>query len=165
MRVGIYYGSTTGNTKDAANQIKEKFEGADIYDVGNLKDASTMQNYDLLIFGSSTWGEGDLQDDWDSFLKKLNDIDMNGKKVAFFGLGDQDGYGHEYISSLKQIYDKAKKQGATTIGLWGVDGYDFEYSASVVDGKFIGLALDEDNQSELTTDRINSWCEQLKNEC
>lgn len=161
MAIGIFYGSTNGNTKEAAEKIAEKL-GAKTHDVGTLKTNDELGLYDCLIFGTSTWYDGELQDDWDAYLNHLKKVDLSGKKVALFGLGDQEGYGSDFVSGMRIIYDVALTQGATTVGKWEDAGYTYEDSASVIDGKFIGLALDEDNQSELSDERIAQWCEQLK---
>lgn len=163
MNIGIFYGSTNGNTQDAAQKI-QKALGADLYDVGKLKDTQAFSSYDVLIFGTSTWYDGALQDDWDSFLSHVEKADLAGKKVALFGLGDQDSYGGMFVNGMRFIYDVALKQGATLIGSWSNAGYDYEESTSVLDGKFIGLALDEDNQSKMSDERIQKWCSQIKTE-
>ena len=163
MKTAVFYGSTNGNTADAASKIKKQLN-ADIYDVGKLKNADELAQYDVLILGTSTWYEGDLQDDWDSFLSHLKAADLSGKIVALFGLGDQESYGSDFVNGMRFIYDVAIAKGAKVIGSWPIDGYAFESSNSVIDGKFIGLALDEENQSELTKSRIETWCAQLEND-
>ena len=65
MAIGIFYGSTNGNTQEAAEKIAEKL-GAKIHDVGKLKSGDELVNYECLIFGTSTWYDGEPQDDWDS---------------------------------------------------------------------------------------------------
>ncbi|MEA3317594.1 MAG: flavodoxin domain-containing protein, partial [Bacteroidota bacterium] len=67
-KIAIFYGSSTGNTESAAKQIA-KLLNADIFDVAD-KPVKELQNYENLIFGTSTWGIGDLQDDWDSFISE-----------------------------------------------------------------------------------------------
>ena len=161
MKTAIFYGSTNGNTADAALKI-QKHLNADIYDVGKLKNGDDLGNYEMLILGTSTWYDGDLQDDWDSFMSHLKAADLHGKVVALFGLGDQESYGSDFVSGMRLIYDMVVEKGAKVIGSWEDKGYSYESSASVIDGKFIGLALDEDNQSELTESRIATWCEALK---
>lgn len=163
MAIGIFYGSTNGNTQEAAEKIAEKL-GAKIHDVGKLKSGDELGNYECLIFGTSTWYDGELQDDWDSYLNHLKKADLSGKKVAFFGLGDQEGYGSDFVSGMRIIYDVALMQGAIAVGRWEDTGYSYDDSAAVIEGKFLGLALDEDNQSELSNGRIEQWCEQLKME-
>lgn len=161
MTIGLFYGSTNGNTQEAAEKITANL-GAELYDVGKLKDGEVFKKYDCLIFGTSTWYDGELQDDWDSYLKELKKSDLSGKKIALFGLGDQEGYGSDFVSGMRILYDAIIMQGGTVIGAWEDSGYSYEDSAAVIDGKFIGLALDEDNQSELSDGRITRWCAQIK---
>lgn len=163
MKIGVFYGSTNGNTQEAAQKIQKALE-AEIYDVGKLKDAEILNSYDVLVFGTSTWYDGALQDDWERFLSQVEKADLQGKKVALFGLGDQDGYGGMFVNGMRFIYDVVLQQGATLIGRWEDVGYEYEESLAIVDGKFVGLALDEDNQSELSDERIGKWCTQLKAE-
>jgi len=163
MKTAVFYGSTNGNTADAASKIKKRFN-ADLYDVGKLNSGDELAQYDMLILGTSTWYDGDLQDDWESFMSHLKSADLSGKIVALFGMGDQEGYGSDFVNGMRFIYDAAIEKGAKVIGSWSIEGYSFESSNSVIDGKFIGLALDEDNQSDLTKSRIESWCAQLEDE-
>ncbi|ARU49714.1 Flavodoxin 1 [Sulfurospirillum diekertiae] len=130
--------------------------------MGKLKNGDDLAKYDLLILGTSTWYDGDLQDDWDSFMSHLKVADLRGKTVALFGLGDQESYGSDYVSGMRLIYDMVVEKGANVIGSWEDEGYSYESSASVMDGKFVGLALDEENQNELTDGRIETWCDQLE---
>lgn len=161
MKIGIFYGSTNGNTAEAASIIQKQF-GADLYDVGKLKNGDDLAQYDLLILGTSTWYDGELQDDWESFMSHLMKADLEGKKVALFGLGDQESYSSDFVSGLRLIYDKVIEKGAHVIGSWEDVGYSYDHSASIVDGKFVGLVLDEENQSDLTSSRIDAWCKQLE---
>jgi flavodoxin I len=62
------------------------------------------------------------------------------------------------------LEEKISEQGGTTVGYWSTEGYEFSESKAVRDGKFVGLALDEDNQSDLTEKRIKIWVTQLKTE-
>ncbi len=160
MKIGIFYGSTNGNTAEVAGLIHAQL-GGELFDVGKLKTAELLLAFDFLIFGTSTWYDGELQDDWDSFLKAVETLELTGKKVALFGLGDQEGYGGDFVSGMRILYDVVTAQGATVIGSWPTQGYSFEDSAAVIDGRFIGLALDQDNQDELTQERVDTWCKNL----
>lgn len=164
-KTAIFYGSTGGNTKEAATLVHRELGGeavADIFDVSKLKDVSAFAPYENLILGTSTWGDGDLQDDWYDFLKEFEKADLGSKKVALFGLGDQEGFGHAYLNGMKTLHDSAKKLGATIVGAWEDEGYSYDSSEAVVNGKFVGLALDADNQDELTPERVKNWCAELK---
>jgi flavodoxin I len=91
--------------------------------------------------------------------------DFSGKKVAFFGAGDQDTHGEEFISALGKMKETFSKLGADTeYGYWPTEGYTYQSSLAEKDGKFCGLAIDNINQEDLTPERITTWAEQLKNE-
>jgi flavodoxin I len=44
------------------------------------------------------------------------------------------------------------------------DGYDFTESKAVKNSNFVGLTIDEDNQSDLTDERVKIWVAQIKKE-
>lgn len=164
--IGIFYGSTEGNTERVVTRIQELLGGPDATALHNVNSATAddMQPYDVLILACPTWEIGQLQEDWNTFVDELEDVDFNGKKVTYVGLGDADGYPDTFLDALGIIHDKIKDKGATFIGAWSTDGYDFEGSKGVVGGKFLGLAIDEDNQKDLTEERITRWVEQVKGE-
>ena len=163
QKIGLFYASSTGNTERIAKKIKAQFEEQNItmYNLDNC-DTHAMKDYDYLIMGASTWGEGDLQDDWDSYISNLEAIDFSNKTVALFGLGDQEEYPDNYLDAMGTIYDKITELGATVIGSWPTEGYDFDASIAVRNDEFVGLALDEDNQSELSSERIDTWIGMLR---
>ncbi len=160
MNVKVIFGSSTGNTESAANAIAGELGGEAV----NVSSASAadIEGADLLVLGSSTWGVGDLQDDWEGSLTLLDSPALSDKKVALFGLGDQSGFGDSYIDAVGTLYDKVKAAGAEVIGSWSTDGYEHTGSTAERDGMFVGLALDDDNESGLTAERISTWCGQLK---
>lgn len=84
--IGIFYGSSTGTTEDIAKRIAAKLgvDASNLYDVAKASP-SDLVGYEVLILGSSTWGTGDLQDDWYDFLAKIKKLDLSGKFVAIFG--------------------------------------------------------------------------------
>lgn len=162
MATAVFYASSTGNTKDAAKKIaKELGEGIKTFDI-SFSGVDKINEFDKVIIGCSTWGDGELQDDLEEAWDEFTTLDFSGKTVALFGLGDQDGYADEYVDAMGIIYEQVSKSGANVIGSWPVDGYDYEQSRAQVDDSFVGLALDEDNQSELTDERISGWCESIK---
>ncbi len=163
MKTAIFYASSTGNTSNIANLIGEKLDISDIYDIADVS-LEKIAEYNNVILGVSTWGDGDLQDDWDDNIKELNSIDFSSKTVAMFGLGDQDGYPDTYLDALGILYEEVKKLGANVIGEWDVDdSYNFDESKAVLDNKFVGLALDEDSQDDLTNQRVEEWSSIIKN--
>lgn len=84
-KVGIFFGSTTGVTEDIAHKIAEKIDGAEVFNIDGNEDK--LEDYDVLLLGTSTWGFGDLQDDWAAVLDDLASKDLSGKKVGYFGSG------------------------------------------------------------------------------
>jgi len=164
-KIGLFYASDTGNTRKVAKQIKKRFSEDDIA-LFNVKDASAekVQNCDALIFGTPTLGDGELPEPLAEFLGQLDSSHLNGKPVALFGLGDQVGYPAEFVDALGITYKKLKKLGANLIGSWPVEGYEFEKSKALRDGEFVGLVLDQDNQADLTDERLDEWLEQVKPE-
>ncbi len=168
-KIGIFYGSDTGHTEEVAKLIQELLgsDNADLYDVKNVDDASILASYDLVLLGTSTWYLGELQSDMDTFKDKFDGVDLKGKTFALFGLGDQVGYSDYYLDGMGRLYHLLKDKGVNFIGNWSTEGYDFTSTLALSDednSKFIGLALDEDNQSDLTPERIAIWLEQVKAE-
>jgi flavodoxin I len=163
-KIGIFYGSSTGNTEKIADLIKSAF-GEDVATTINVEDASfnDLDKFPYLIFGTSTWGIGDMQDDWEDFMEVVLKADLKGKKVALFGLGDQEIYTDSFADGIGKIYDKIAKK-TTIIGAWPNEGYLFDESEALKKGKFVGLIIDEDNQTKLTVERVTRWVEGLKKE-
>lgn len=158
--IGIIFGSSMGNTEAAANFLAENL-GVESK-VLNISDVSAadINSFDKLILGSSTWGSGDLQDDWDAF--DFDALEVSGKTVALFGMGDSSSYSDTYCNAMGILYKKMKEKGANIVGSVSTDGYEFDESEAVVDGKFVGLALDADNQGDDTEPRILAWIEVIK---
>ncbi|MDR1882242.1 MAG: flavodoxin FldA [Prevotella sp.] len=160
--IGIYYGSTTGNTQEVAEEIAKKLnvDKADLHDVS--KADANYAAYDVVLFGSSTLGLGDLQDDWDHYIDKVKAADLNGKKVALFGCGDSSSYSDTFCDAVGKIYEVIKGKGCELIGQASAEGYTYDSSEAFVDGQFVGLLIDNDNESGLTDQRIALWTEELK---
>jgi len=165
-QIGIFYGSTEGNTERVVTQIQQKLGGASAAVLHNVNSATAddIAPYTNVILACPTWEIGQLQEDWESFVDELQDVDWSEKKVTYVGLGDADGYPDTFLDALGIIHDKIKDKGAVFIGAWPTAGYTFEASKGVVNGKFLGLAIDEDNQKDLTATSIEQWVAQIKNE-
>ena len=164
-KTGIFYGSTTGTTESVARLIADKLgvAPADVHEVSKV-DVALVESYDALILGTSTWGDGELQDDWYDGLKVLQGAHLSGKIVALFGCGDSESYSDTFCDAMGLLYEGLKDSGCTFVG--AVDDSDYTYSASVAatDGKFVGLALDDVNESDRTDDRVSAWAAQLQTE-
>ena len=158
MKIGIFYGSTTGVTEAVAERIAKKLgvASADVHNVGSATAADAV-GYDALLLGTSTWGAGEVQDDWYDGLKVIKNADLGGKTVALFGCGDSESYPDTFAGGMGELYQAVVGAGAHVVGAVPVDGYTFDSSDAVVDGHFVGLALDEVNESDKTDARIDAW--------
>ncbi|AXX93080.1 flavodoxin [Malaciobacter molluscorum LMG 25693] len=165
MATAIFYASSTGNTEEVVDKIAQKLEISELFNISNnQEDINKISEYDKLILATSTWGDGDLQDDWDEIWDEFKQIDFSNKTVALVALGDQDGYDDTFVNSLGTMYEQVIKQGANVIGFTSTDGYDFEESTALKNDQFVGLVIDEDNQDDLTDERIENWTNQIKNQ-
>ena len=159
MKIGIFFGSTTGTCEALASKIAAEIGvgSADVHNVTELNEAM-VADYEMLVLGSSTWGCGDLQDDWYDGLSLLKNMDLKGKKIALFSCGDSSNYSDTFCNAMGTMYDDLQSTGALFVGT-GVStgGYTFDDSTAVRDGLFVGLALDEVNEDFKTDERIKSW--------
>jgi len=172
-RIGIFFGTDTGTTRRIAKTIAKVIGADTAAKPVNIRNAvaADLMNYDILILGTPTYGDGELPgkstgnmtESWEEFLPKLKGMDFSGKKVALYGTGDQNKYTDNFASALHYLYDAFSEGGAEIIGYWEIAGnqYQFKHSKSIVDEKFVGLVLDEDNQRELTQPRLDAWLSML----
>lgn len=164
-KIGLFYGSSTGNTEVVAYQIKDEFDKIDpnLVEVFNIGNATPEQflSYDYLICGIPTWNTGQLQDDWEIFLPKIKGKDMTGKKVAIFGLGDQNGYGFNFLDAVGMLADALFDNNAEVYGMWSTKGYQFEDSKAQVEDAFLGLGIDQEGQQDQTAARVKQWVQDV----
>lgn len=167
MKIGVFFGTNTGNTETVVEQLEKTLtdNGFEVT-VNDMASASVddFADFENIIIACPTWNDGELQDDWDAVMPELEAFDFTGKKVGFVGLGDQDGYPDNFLDAIGVIWNAVEKQGGTLFGTWPTDGYEFDSSRGVVNGKFVGLGIDLDNQEDLTEERINTWVAQIKEE-
>ena len=162
MAIGIFYGSNGGATEFVAEKIQKALGlESNLHDIANT-EMEEFGNYIHMIIGSSTWGEGDLQDDWDKCFEDFEEVDFSGKTVAFFGLGDQEGYEENFLDAMGILHDAAVAKGATVVGHWPLEDYEYDESIAEQNGTFIGLGIDDDNQFDLTDERIEKWVGMIK---
>ena len=171
-KIGIFFGTETGTTRLIAKKI-HKVLGDGIADkpvnVNRTATAEFLQ-YDALILGVPSYGDGALpgrsakciESNWEEFLLQLGKVDLSGKRIALFGLGAQERYADCFASSMIQLYRVLKDYGAEIVGAWSTEGYEFKHSASIIDGQFVGLVIDQRTQGMLTEQRIQAWVEQIK---
>ena len=166
--IAIFYGSSTGNTLDAAEKIKGEL-GDFVSHMADVVDSepADLENYDILLLGVSTWNIGEMQEDWDTFIPNMSDLNLSGKKVAFFAMGDQAGYPDNFLDAMGQLWKVVKELGEPElVGVWPTEGYEFDASEGLFDeSHFFGLGLDEENQSEMHDERISTWLVKVLTDC
>jgi len=169
MRVKLIYGSDTGNTERVIDDVllgifksDFDFKTAGVHAVGS----EDWESHDFYILGIPTWYDGELQSDWEDYFDDFKQIDFTGKTVAIFGLGDQIGYGEWFCDGVGILAKVVEENGGKVIGLTKKDdSFEFESSIALKDeNTFWGLCLDEDNQDELTSERLENWYKQIKSE-
>ena len=161
-KIGIYFGSSTGATERIANMIANDITatGVATCDVqvvssGNLK---SMENYKYLLLGCPTWNIGELQDDWAIVYPMMDTVNWKGRKVGFFGCGDQFGYSNSFNDSVGILCEKVVSLGGEPVGWMPIDeSYQFEFSRGEFEKVFMGLFIDEDNQAPLSPQRVINW--------
>lgn len=164
--IALIYGTDTNNTEEVGHKIaKQWHELGETVDIFNIKDIELQQleDYSMLILGIPTWDFGGIQSDWEDIGDSLAELSLDDTVIALYGLGDQFGYGDYFIDAVGWLYEKLQPTNATFIGQWPTEGYDFEASRACIHDKehFVGLAIDEDQQFELTDQRIEQWVIQL----
>lgn len=159
----IIYGSSTGTCQAVAEKIADILgvSSGDVIDVANISQ-STTDAYSNLFLGTSTWGAGELQDDWYDGLECLKKANLKDKTIALFGCGDSESYGDTFCSAIGEIYNALKDSGARFVGAVSTDGYTYDDSAAVIDGCFVGLAIDDVNEPDKTDSRICAWIDEIK---
>jgi flavodoxin I len=163
-KIGIFYGSSTGQTEMVAEKLHQLFgdENADVINVDSATEKD-LAKYPYLVFGTPTWGVGEMQDDMEDFAEILDKTDLKGKKIALFGLGDQDTYPDSFADGVGMLFDKIKDK-AIIVGHWPKNGYVFHESEAFRDDHFVGLILDQENQAGKTNERLEKWVEVLRKE-
>lgn len=163
--IGLFFGSDEGNTETVAERIQKRLGAAvvDVYDIADVTQLEFTQ-YQRIILGIPTWDFGQIQSDWEEFWGDLNDIDFSDKTIALFGLGDQFGYGDYFLDAMGMMHDVIAQHNPKRIGYWPTDGYEYDASKAELDGQFVGLAIDEDQQEDLTAERLDRWCTQIHRE-
>ena len=169
-KVVLSYWGTGGNVERAAKKVAGTFSPEEI-DLVDLKsfDINKISNYNLIILGAATVGAElwlDVKDDneWSRFFLAVKKLDLKGKFVAFFGLGDQVLYPDHFVDALGIFKEEMEQTDATIIGEWPIKGYHFTDSDGYDGDMFFGLALDEDSQAELTVERAKKWTAGLKSQ-
>lgn len=160
-KIGIFYGSSTGTTERVAYELADALgvDVGDVYDVARTSP-DALGEYDVLLLGTSTWGVGEIQDDWRDFMSGAQVLDLSVKMFGVFGCGDET-MADTFCSGMGELYNDFVKTGARLIGEFNADGYEFEHSGAEVGDVFVGLVLDEVNRPELSHGRIREWSKKI----
>jgi flavodoxin I len=164
-KTAIIYSFNTKKTRKVAELIKEAFD-SDMVEMVNAEEIneSLFMSFDQIIMGVATWFDGELPNFWDEFVPALEDLDLSGKKIALYGLGDQKGYPENFLDGVGLMANILEKRSANLIGFTSVEGYEFESSQAKRGNQFAGLAIDYENQASMSKGRIDAWVKSLKQE-
>ena len=167
MKLGIFYGTTTGSTEEVAEEISSVLGESLVTACENIEDLELddLQGYDVLVLGVPTWDVGELPYDWAILYENLENYDFTNTKIVMFGLGDQAGYPETFLDAMGIVYRGFLDRGAVGGGgFWPTEPYTFTGSLATYEDKFCGLAIDHDNESGMTDERVEEWCDQIKRE-
>ena len=164
-KTAIIYSFNTKKTGKVAERIKEAFND-DRVEMVNAEEIteSTFMSFDQIIMGVPTWFDGELPNYWDEFVPAIEDLDLSGKKIALYGLGDQKGYPENFLDGMGLMAEILERRGAQLIGFTSVEGYHYESSLAERGDQFAGLAIDYENQGSMNKERIAAWVDLLKKE-
>lgn len=168
-KIGIFYWPLKGNVERTAEKLASKLENyhTELISLDNAK-IEDLNQFDFVILGNSTvgapnWEDATADNKWYIMFHQLeqNNIDLQGKKVAFFSLGDQVNYPHNFVDSLELVYNYFTAHNVTPIGEWPNEGYEFYESKALKGNHFPGLVLDLDNHPETLEPYTTKWVEIL----
>jgi flavodoxin I len=167
-KIGIFFGPIKGSVHRVAEKVKAAIgeQNAEMISV-NEASVADLEKYDRIIFGISTvgketWDSNYSNTDWSKFFPSISKVDFSDKTVAIFGLGDHITYSSHFVNAIGVLAKELLKKGAKLVGEVDPSGYEFDDSEAVMDGKFVGLPIDEDFEPELTDERIASWINSIK---
>ena len=165
--IALFYGSSTCYTEMAGEKIRQVL-GESQVDIFSITETPIIEAgfYSRVILGIPTWDYGELQEDWEDIWDEIDQVDWQGKRVALYGLGDQVGYPEWFLDAMGYLHAKVVALGASACGYWSIEGYEYEASKALTSEgtQFVGLALDEENEFDLTDERIQAWCAQISRE-
>jgi flavodoxin I len=166
-KTAIFFGPLKGAVNRVADKMKEVIGEDKVVMVPvNTATVADLDKYDKIIFGLSTvgkesWDMKYTNVDWAKFLPEIGKTRYEGKTIAIFGLGDHVTYASTFVDHIALLAKELMKNGAVLTGQVSTDGYEFDESEAAVDGKFLGLPIDEDFEPELTDERVENWVKQI----
>lgn len=163
-KTAIVYSFNTSKTSKVAKRITDALEGSATVELINVEEVTAEQftQFDNLICGTATWFDGELPNHWDEFVPEIEDMDLKGKTIALFGLGDQKGYPENFLDGMGILAEILEDQGAKLVGFTSTEGYSYESSRAERGDQFCGLGIDYETQGSKNKERVNAWVEKLK---
>lgn len=169
-KIGIFYGPSKGSVAKVAELLAQEI-GNDNVELILVKEATTqdVNRFKKIIFGLSTIGKANWNSyykdtDWDVFMTIFETANWKNKTIAIYGLGDQLTYPDNFVDGIGWLYERLEKFDTNIVGSCNTEGYQFNESNGLRNGRFLGLPIDEDNEPELTLTRVKNWIDQLKTE-
>lgn len=163
-KTGIFYSFNSIKTAKTAEKIIEEF-GPDFKLIPVNAEELTPElflSFTNLILGVPTWFDGELPNYWDEFVPALEDLDLSGKTIAIYGLGNQVEYPENFGDAVGIMADLVQQRGAKLVGNTSTDGYKYESSRAESEGHFMGLILDQETQPRLSKERVANWVKDIK---
>jgi flavodoxin I len=165
-KTGIVYSFNSTKTAKAAEKIIDAF-GSDF----NIEQVNAEElteelflSFTNLILGVPTWFDGELPNYWDEFVPALEDLNLKGKTIAIYGLGNQVEYPENFGDAVGIMAELVQERGAKLIGFTSAEGYKYESSRALIEDKFMGLILDQETQPRQSKERIEKWVTDLKSQ-
>ncbi len=161
-KIAIVYSFNSVKSAKIASKIADQLTKFSVEKL-NVESCSGKEFllFDNFILSVPTWFDGELPNYWDEILPALESLDLKGKKIALYGLGDQKNYPENFCDAVGILRDFFEQRGAMMVGYTSSEGYDFESSKALKGNILTGLLLDQENQSKFTDARILNWTNQL----
>jgi len=163
-KIVVVYSFNTTKTSKVAKRIAEAFGDTTEVEMANVEEITLeqFQQFENIICGTSTWFDGELPNHWDEFVPDIEDMDLNGKTIALFGLGDQKGYPENFLDGMGILAEIFEGQGARLVGFTSTEDYSYESSRAERGDQFCGLGIDYEFQGSKNKERVNAWVKKLK---
>ena len=168
-KTALYYSPVGGNVNRVANMLGALIgnDKVDIIPVKEVEKGDLTKYEKVILLGSTVgtdhWSNETIADEWPEFFTKIKEVSFEKKKIAIVGLGNSFLYPSHFVDGMAVLYERLTKQNAKVLGKVEKKGYDFTESEALDDdGFFCGLPIDEDNEEELTAERLENWIKLLK---
>lgn len=168
-KTAIFFSPEGGSVNSVAVKLGEMI-GNDKVEIIPVREAEIedVEKHNQMIFIGSTvgadhWNNETVANEWPGLFAMIESLSLEDKKVAIVGLGNSVLYPEHFADGMAYLYKVLAEKDANIFGFVDAEDYTFEDSEALNDeGFFCGLALDEDNEDDLTPERLEKWLEKLK---